>query len=180
MADAGIAMRLATTNDIAALRVLIERSVRGLQAGDYTPAQIEGAVGYAFGVDAQLIEDGHYFIAEIAGEAVGCGGWSDRRTLFGSDRVPHREDGPLDPAVDFAKIRAIFVDPDQARKGIGSAILLHCERAAMVAGFSRFEMGSTLTGVPLYSLKGYKEAGLIEVPLPNGESLPIVRMTKTL
>jgi hypothetical protein len=39
-------------------------------------------------------------------------------------------------------------------------------------------MGSTLTGVPLYRLKGYIEVETIGVPLANGEKLPVVRMVK--
>lgn len=157
--------------------------MRGLQAGDYTQAQIEGALGGVLGLDTQLIADQTYFIAEgPRGEgqmvAVGCGGWSYRKTLFGSDHGPGRESGPLDPATDAAKIRAIFVHPDWARRGIGSLILKHCEDAAVAAGFRCFEMGSTLTGVPLYSLKGYRETERIAVLLPNGEALSIVRMSK--
>jgi len=41
-------------------------------------------------------------------------------------------------------------------------------------------MGSTLTGVPLYRLRGYKEGERIMIPLPNGEALPVIRMTKSL
>jgi hypothetical protein len=40
-------------------------------------------------------------------------------------------------------------------------------------------MGSTLTGVPPYLLKGYTETERIAVPLANGEALPVVRMVKT-
>ncbi len=157
--------------------------MRGLQAGDYTQAQIEGALGRVLGLDTQLIEDQTYFVAESwdnagALAAVGCGGWSYRKTLFGSDHGPGREAALLDPAVDAAKIRAIFVHPDWARRGVGSLILKHCEDAAVAAGFRCFEMGSTLTGVPLYSLKGYCEMERIAVPLPNGEALPMVRMRK--
>jgi GNAT superfamily N-acetyltransferase len=111
---------------------------------------------------------------------VGCGGWSNRRTLFGSDHALVRENDFLDPARDAAKIRAIFVHPAWARRGLGSLILKHCEQAAIDAGFRRFEMGSTLTGVPLYTLKGYVEREHIAVPLPNGEVLPVIRMTKSL
>lgn len=159
--------------------------MRGLQAGDYTPAQIEGALGGVLGLDSQLIEDQTYFIAESRDDAdvivaVGCGGWSFRKTLFGSDHGPGREAALLDPATDAAKIRAIFVHPEWARRGIGSLILQHCEDTAVAAGFRYFEMGSTLTGVPLYSLKGYREIERIAVPLPNGEALPVVRMRKEI
>jgi GNAT superfamily N-acetyltransferase len=176
-------IRPANPSDIDALRLLIERSVRGLQHNDYTPAQIEGALGHALGLDTQLIEDGTYFAAVPVSEPdsiVGCGGWSYRKTLFGSDHGPHREIGLLDPATESAKIRAIFVHPDWARQGLGTQILKHCEDAAQRAGFRSLEMGSTLTGVPLYSLKGYEKREDVAVPLPNGEFLPIVHMVKIL
>ncbi|HEY4355829.1 MAG TPA: GNAT family N-acetyltransferase, partial [Acidobacteriaceae bacterium] len=142
------------------MKRLIELSVRGLQKNDYTPAQMAGALGHALGLDTQLVEDGTYFVVfpcEDPTRIAGCGGWSYRRTLFGSDHGPDRESALLDPATDAAKIRAIFVHPDWSRQGIGTLVLAHCEDAAAKAGFRRFEMGSTLTGVPLYSLKGYVE-----------------------
>lgn len=175
-----ITFRTARLEDAPSLRELIELSVRKLQASDYTPAQMDGALGHALGLDTQLVADGTYFIAEYEGTVVGCGGWSFRKTLFGSDGGPNRKGEVLDPVTDAAKIRAIFVHPDWARRGIGSAILKHCEDAAEAAGFRRFEMGSTLTGVALYSLKGYVEQERIAVPLPNGEALPVVKMTKYL
>jgi GNAT superfamily N-acetyltransferase len=176
-------IRQANASDIPALHSLIELSVRGLQKDDYSPAQIEGALGHALGLDTQLIEDGTYFVAEPveqAGVIVGCGGWSNRKTLFGSDHGPNRENIFLDPKTDAAKIRAIFVHPKWARQGLGTLILEHCEEAAQRAGFRTLEMGSTLTGVPLYTLKGYIPRENVAVPLPNGETLPIVHMVKAL
>ena len=185
------ALRLATEEDIPVLHALIEASVRGLQAADYTPAQIEGALGTVLGLDTQLIADGTYFVAEteIGSSALdqdvksrrvlaGCGGWSKRKTLFGADRGPGREPDLLDPATDAAKVRAIFVHPDFARRGLGTLILAHVEAAARAAGFQRYEMGSTLTGVPLYLLKGYVEVERIAVPLANGETVEVVKMVK--
>jgi GNAT superfamily N-acetyltransferase len=181
----GFGIRVARMEDADALRRLIEESVRGLQAADYTQAQMDGALGHALGLDTQLIEDGTYFVAEaragsLEGAPVlaGCGGWSRRRTLFGSDHGPGRESELLDPATEAAKIRAIFVHPAWARRGLGSLILRHCEEAARGAGFSELEMGSTLTGVPLYTLRGYRETGRVDVALPNGEVLQVVRMRK--
>lgn len=176
-----VVMRQATAADVPALTALIEASVRGLQATDYTAAEIEGALGHALGLDSQLIADGTYFVAELAaGELVGCGGWSYRATLCGGDELPGRQAASLDPEVDAARIRAIYVHPKWARRGLGSLILAHCEQRAKEAGFRRLEMGSTLTGVPLYSLRGYREKEWITIPLPNGEALPVVRMTKVL
>ena len=187
------ALRLATEKDIPALHALIEASVRGLQAGDYTPPQIDGALGTVLGLDTQLIRDGTYFVAEADGVSdapdqeqkersslAGCGGWSKRKTLFGADHGPGREPELLDPNTDAAKVRAIFVHPVFARRGLGTLILAHVEAAARAAGFRRYEMGSTLTGVPLYRLKGYTEVERIAVPLANGEALPVVKMAKDI
>ena len=125
-----------------------------------------------------MIADGTYFVAEVDGAIVACGGWSKRKTLFGADHCAGREDSLLDAAKDAAKIRAFFVHPEWARRGIGTKVLDACESAASAAGFTRFEMGATLTGVALYKARGYWEVERIEVPLENGEFLPIVRMEK--
>jgi len=173
-------IRPATTADIPVLRSLIDLSVRGLQSHDYTAIQLELALKTVYGVDTQLIADGTYFVVEDGITVVGCGGWSKRKTLFGGDNWSAREDSLLDPKHDAAKIRAFFVHPDWARRGIGTIILNACEQAAAAAGFIRLEMGATLTGVPFYAAKGYSALENVEVPLANGESLPIVRMGKQL
>jgi GNAT superfamily N-acetyltransferase len=193
MKPANIHLRLAVPEDVPVLRDLIEASVRGLQTEDYTPAQIEGALKTVFGVDSQLIADGTYIVAEAesgaddrAGTAnaspglmiVGCGGWSKRKTLYGSDRWTGREDALLDPPRDAAKIRAFFIHPDWARRGVGSVILKACEDAAKSAGFTRYEMGATLTGAKLFGAKGYVAVKPISIPLVNGESLPVIHMEK--
>jgi len=176
-----VTIRIAQEADVPALRNLIDASVRGLQAGDYSPEQIDAALRKVFGVDSQLIADGTYFAAETSrGGIAGCGGWSKRKTLFGGDEWVAREDSLLDPRKDAAKIRAFFVHPDWARRGIGTLILSACEKAAVEAGFTRFEMGATLTGVPLYRARGYTALEELEVPLGDGLTLPIVRMEKRL
>jgi GNAT superfamily N-acetyltransferase len=171
-------LRLAEMADVPVLTGLIAASVRILQAEDYTESQREGALASVFGVDTQLIADGTYFVGEVDGTIVACGGWSKRKTLYGADHCEGREDSLLDPAVDAAKIRAFFVHPEWVRRGIGTRVLEACESAARQAGFKRFEMGATLTGVALYKARGYREVEKIGVPLGNGEILPIVRMAK--
>jgi len=179
-----VRLRKASSADVPRLREIIEASVRGLQAEDYSPAQIEGALKSVYGVDSQLIADGTYLVAECveSGEGkttiVACGGWSKRRTLYGGDQYGARQDSLLDPSREAAKIRAFFVHPDWARRGIGTLILEACENAAIAAGFTRLEMGSTLSGVAFYKAKGYAEVENQLVPLTNGEALPIIRMAK--
>jgi len=122
-------LRKATLADVPALNALIARSARGLSAADYRAEQIEGALRGAFGVDSQLLADETYFVVEDAGQIVGCGGWSFRATLFGGDARAGRDASTLDPKTQAAKIRAFFVDPDNARRGIGSLLLDRCEPA---------------------------------------------------
>jgi hypothetical protein len=114
-----ISLRHALPTDLPALQALIARSARGLSTEDYRPSQVEGALRGAFGVDSQLVADQTYFIAEEDGNIVGCGGWSFRSTLFGGDARVGRDASTLDPAIDAAKIRAFFVDPGHARRGVG-------------------------------------------------------------
>lgn len=176
----GLRIRLAVMADAPALTTLIDLSVRGLQAGDYSSDQIEGALGTVFGVDTQLIEDSTYFVVQSENLIVGCGGWSKRKTLLGSDHGPGREAALLDPRHENARIRAFFVHPDWARRGIGSLILETCENAAIEAGFRGFELGATLTGERLYTVRGYRPVERVEVPLANGASLPVIRMIKRI
>jgi GNAT superfamily N-acetyltransferase len=166
--------------DVAGIRELIDASVRGLQAKDHSAAQIDASLRTVFTIDTQLIADGTYFVALTEQEELaGCGGWSRRKTLYGGDhQVEKIEPELLDPAVDAAKVRAIFVHPRFARLGVGSMILSAAEEAAVREGFRRFEMGSTLTGVALYSLKGYRETERVMVPVGNGEEIQVVRMVK--
>ena len=176
-------IRVAQLADVPALHRLIELSVRGLQANDYSARQIEGALGTALGLDTQLILDATYFVAypaEHAQTLVACGGWSDVAPSSAPTAAPAATPAALDPLTDAARIRAIFVHPDWARRGLGTLMLQHCESEAERAGFQRFEMGSTLTGVPLYRLRGYTELERVDVPLPNGEVLPVIHMTKSL
>jgi GNAT superfamily N-acetyltransferase len=178
---ASIFIRVASRDDIPALSGLIENSVRELQAGWYTPEQIEAAVHSVFGVDQQLIDDGTYFVAEVGGQLAGCGGWSKRGTLYGASHYDHsRNDVMLDPEREPARIRAFFTHPAFARKGVGRALLLRCEDEARKAGFRSMEMASTLPGVPLYTAHGYEAFETFDVPLPGGQSIQVRRMAKQI
>ena len=151
-----VTLRPAVAADVPALEALIAASARALGQGFYTPAETEAAIAHVFGVDSALVADSSYLVAELGGDLAGCGGWSARRTLFGGDRFAAREDDALDPAIDAARIRAFFVAPAFARRGVGTAILGGCEAAAARAGFTRAELMATLPGVPFYTAHGYR------------------------
>ena len=174
------ALRLAREEDTPQLESLIEQSVRELQSPWYTSVQMEGALGTVFGVDRQLIRDQTYFVVEQEGELIACGGWSKRQSLFGSDTARAGPDTLLDARRDAARIRAFFVHPRQARRGLGRAILVACEDAIKAAHFRTVELVATLAGVDFYGAFGYNPEEHYDIPLVNGLSLPVVKMTKTL
>jgi N-acetylglutamate synthase-like GNAT family acetyltransferase len=174
------ALRKATLADVPALNELIARSARGLSAADYRTAQIEGALRGAFGVDTQLLADETYFVVEDAGQIVGCGGWSFRATLFGGDSRAGRDASMLDPKTQAAKIRAFFVDPDHARRGIGSLLLDRCESEARSHGYARVELMATLPGVKLYAARGYVGGTQVQFDVGSGERIEFIPMHKHL
>jgi GNAT superfamily N-acetyltransferase len=174
-----IIYRLAALADIPALEELIPLSARQLQTAHYTAEQIEGAIGTVFGVDSQLIRDETYFIAETDDRIVGCGGWSQRKSLYGGDRARNAPDPLRDPATEPAMIRAFFVHPDYARRGIGRRIMELSEAGAAAAGFKNIEIVATLPGVPLYTTFAYKSVERFDIKLPNGVTMPVERLRKT-
>ena len=171
-------LRLAREDDIPAIETLIPLSVRSLQAAYYSPAQMETALGPVFGVDRQLILDGTYFAADLEGQIIGCGGWSKRRSLFGGSASRKADEEQLDPARDPARIRAFFVHPDFARRGIGRGILTACETAIITAGFRNAELVATLAGEPLYAASGYLAVEWYEINMGGELGLPVVRMSR--
>lgn len=176
-----ISVRQARFDDVPTLEKLIPVSVRGLSTDYYTSQQIEGALVHVFGIDTQLIADGTYYVAEVDGQIVGVGGWSKRLTLYGGDQTKTNSvDRLLDPQTEAARIRAFFVHPDWSRRGIGRKLIEACEAAAKRENFSKLELAATLPGEPLYAAVGYKRIELINVPLPEGEILPVVRMVKNI
>ena len=167
-------------DDREAINQLIAESARHLSRDHYNDTQIEAAIANVFGVDTNLIEDGTYFVAESDETLVGCGGWSRRKALFGGDQYSSRDAGYLDPALEFAGIRAFFIHPQHARKGIARAILLRCEQEARAQGFKGLELMATLPGIEFYKSCGFAEQGNFDLDLPNGVKLELVPMRKEL
>ena len=176
----GFTHRLAALDDLDALREVMRRSIETLQTGFLTPEQVV-ASHQVMGLDTQLIRDRTYFLLESDGRIAGCGGWSWRSTLYGGDQsMISREPAALDPATDAARIRAMYTDPDFARRGVGRMVINLCEEAAIRAGFHKATMMATMAGVPLYAACGYVEIEPVLSAPVNGVRVPLVRMEKRL
>jgi GNAT superfamily N-acetyltransferase len=175
-----VIIRCATMSERESIQQLIADSARHLSREHYSDSQIETAIATVFGVDTDLIEDGTYFVAEDAGMLVGCGGWSKRKTLFGGDQFSSRDAGYLDPESEPGKIRAFFIHPEHARKGIARAILSRCEDEARAAGFRALELMATLPGIEFYKSCGFAPIGSFDLELTDNVKLELVPMRKTL
>ena len=173
-------IRKARMEERDAIKQLIAESARYLSREHYDDEQIETAIATVFGVDTDLIEDGTYLLADIDGELVGCGGWSKRKTLFGGDQFTSRDAGYLDPSSEPAKIRAFFIHPNHARKGIARAILSQCEAEARAQGFRALELMATLPGIEFYKSVGFVETGDFDLQLTEAVKLELVPMRKEL
>jgi GNAT superfamily N-acetyltransferase len=172
--------RIATLDDVPHIRALIERSARALSVGYYTSAEAEAAIEHVFGVDTQLIVDRTYYVIEAPDGLAAAGGWSKRRTLFGGDQMKEIEDPLLDPATDAARIRAFFVDPKWARRGLATNLFTVCAGAARAAGFRTLELMATAPGEPLYERLGFVVEERIGLVLPGGVSLDMARMSRDI
>lgn len=168
--------RVATAADAEQLRAVMEAAISELQKGFLSPEQIESSRAI-MGIDNQLIADGTYYVVEEDGVIAGCGGWSRRATLYGSDSTPGRDERLLDPAVEAARVRAMYTNPSFARRGVGRLILTLCERAAAAEGFVRLELMGTMSGLPLYTSYGFVPVEHLEDDR-GGASVPLVRMEK--
>ncbi|HET7690485.1 MAG TPA: GNAT family N-acetyltransferase [Nocardioidaceae bacterium] len=168
--------RLATEADADALRLVMDASISSLQKGFLTDEQIESSRAI-MGIDNQLIKDGTYYVVEHDGVIAGCGGWSRRATLYGSDSTPGRDPHLLDPTVDAARVRAMYTNPDFARQGVGRLILRLCEQAAAAEGFTRLELMGTMSGQPLYEAYGFVPIEELEDDR-GGTPVPLVKMAK--
>jgi GNAT superfamily N-acetyltransferase len=171
-------LRLARRDDLAALERVMDAAIAELQTPFLNDDQIASSRAI-MGLDTQLVEDGTYFVVESNGEIAGCGGWSRRGTLYGSDRTPGRSAALLNPETDAARIRAMYTDPRHARRGAGRLILSACEDAARRDGFRRMELMSTLSGEPLYRACGYEPVERL-TDARGGVPVPLVRMRKML
>ena len=173
--------RIAQEADTVAIIRLMRVSITENMKAFLSATEIEAAKE-TMGVDKTLIEDGTYFLIEARQDnervLVGCGGWGKRKTLYGGDHTAGRDDSLSDPSVDAARIRAMYTHPDWTRRGIGTLLLDLGENAARQAGFKTIELGSTVTGEPLYLARGYVEVERKVEQGANGSDNTVIKMVK--
>jgi len=175
-----IEIRAATRDDVAEITRVMIASLREIGRLSYDDEQVASSLVYLAVPDAQLIDDGTYFVAVEDDAIVGCGGWSRRRKTHAGSGHSDEDDALLDPAREPARIRAMFVDPRFARRGIGRQILELCERRAAAEGFRRLQLVAMRSGEAMYRACGYAPIGDAPVRLEDGVVLECTLMEKAI
>lgn len=170
------AMRVAVTADREDILALQRISLRVLGRTHYSERQIESYLRHTETLEHYLVADGTYYLALEGGRVAGCGGWSLKSPAYaavtGEDRDAAQADLP--------RLRAMYVHPEFARRGIGRMLVAGIEHAIMAAGFREARVDATLPGLPLYERCGYRAVGETSAELPDGLRLRFVCMRKRL
>jgi GNAT superfamily N-acetyltransferase len=146
----------------------------------YSERQIASALRYIGCPDEQLIDDGTYFVAVDGEDIVGCGGWSRRRKTYSGSAASGSDPDLLDPATEPARIRAMFVRREWARRGIGRRILQYSEERAAGQGFRCFQLVAMRSAGGIYEAAGYRSIAESPVILEDGVVLECTLMEKSL
>jgi len=176
---AAFSHRSACADDIPAMVAIMEAAISNLMDDFLTPEQVEASFE-VMGLDTQLVEDGTYFVILDKEQIIGCGGWSNRATLYGNNQTKGRDARLLNPITDAARIRAMYTHPDHVRRGVGRMIMTLCEGKARENGFSRCELMATLAGEPLYRVCGYRAVEYEDAVAANGVVVPLIKMEKSV
>jgi putative acetyltransferase len=140
MAGVSSGLRPMQDGDVAALALIFHRAVQEGSAGHYDQAQRDDwspAVPSTAGWAARL-EGFTTFVAESGGVPVGF--------------VATDAQGLVD---------LLFVRPDQARRGIGTALLAQATEAARAAGLRRLTAEASALSEGLFRKAGWQETGLM-------------------
>ncbi len=173
-----IYIRVATEEDLEEIELVMKHSMQTLGAHYYSDKQVASCCRYVCVPEKQLIKDKTFFVTCLHKTIIGCGDWSFRKTLYAGPSTPSEEAAILDPKVDPARIRAMFIHPDYNGKGLGSLILSRSEKEATEHGFTKGTLGATLSGLQFYSFKGWQSIAEDNATLPDGVSIRVIRMEK--
>jgi N-acetylglutamate synthase-like GNAT family acetyltransferase len=171
-------IRTAMLSDRDSVELLIKISLRKLGLLHYASEQIESALKSIWRINTQLITDKTYFVVKLNQGIVGCGGWSYRESIFGNNSKPNSDPHPINLKTGIAKIQAFFVSPDFTRQGIGSIIMKKCEGEALLKGFKKFELMSTISGEIFFEKHNFIAGHPINYPLRNQLPIKLIPMSK--
>ncbi|MEM1237118.1 MAG: GNAT family N-acetyltransferase [Pseudomonadota bacterium] len=156
-------IRPATPADTGGVDTLLQRSYPRLLKAEYAPSVLVAAIPAMTRAQPKLMASGTYYVAELAGEIVGAGGW----TRDGKRRQR-------------GHIRHVVTDDRQLRRGIGRALMERSFATARAAGIREMECWATLTAVPFYEAVGFRQLGSMVVQLQGAIDFPAIRMERGL
>lgn len=170
LVSAGLRIRRANPSDLPDIRRLQAAALRGFARRSHGDEVIESLIPYIGAFDAELVADGTFFVAEIEGEAVACGGWSVREPGFMVGEPRRRGINlPTQPGdIDVPHLHGVFVHPLFIRNGIGSALLDRIDNDLRVQGFARARLAATLSAEGFFAGRGWRRHGAVFGALEGG------------
>ena len=144
------------------MRVASLQPVLGLAASHYSQDAIEGWVVPATAENVRRLtlnaDREIRLLAELDGKPVGIGA----------------------PVLETSELRAVYVSPEGARQGCGSALAHEIERLAREGDVTRLTLHASLNAERFYSDLGYSVLERTEVVLPDDHRMAAVVMGKDL
>jgi GNAT superfamily N-acetyltransferase len=149
-----VTIRLATTDDAAAISSLILRALREVNVRDYGPVLIaEQSKNWTVGGVVAKMQGRTTFVAIESNDVVGTAGF------------------------DGQQARTVFVRPDRHKLGVGSLLMRAVEALAIERGLDQLSLLSSITAQGFYLRLGYSPVRdvfhgaertiLMEKPLAN-------------
>lgn len=136
-------------------------SVRGIAAKDYPASGIDGWAPITDEIVKRFLSNCDHEIrlmAEIDAQPVGIGAI----------------------VLSNSELRACYVVPSAARRGVGAALVEEIERIAREHGLAYLRLESSLTAEPFYAALGYKAEERGELVLASGVPMAAIKMRKQL
>jgi GNAT superfamily N-acetyltransferase len=169
----GITLRVAVAADEPAMQSIILSAVAELLEGaHFGRAEVAAArAAGMFTLDSGLVAAGTYYVVEIDGHVVAGSGWSPGGAVIPGGAAAALRD-------DTAVMRASYVDPAWARRGLATLLARTTETVARIAGFTRFESLCTPPSEALRRGLGYSLVRREPVEIAPGTTVHGARMRK--
>ena len=152
-----LTIRTATSADPVSLSAVQASSIRSLCRSHYDATQLEPWVARRTPeLFERVLEHQELHVAEEDGRIVGY--------------------GQVD--LESGQIVAVYVIPEAAGHGVGSALLAHLEDQARMHGWPRVHLTTTLNALPFFEKHGYERVGPFDYEVATDVILPCVNMRK--
>jgi GNAT superfamily N-acetyltransferase len=157
-------IRVATPADGEAVTLVCSASYSQLYKEWYSSEILEAVLPVITKANPDLLASGTYYVAELDGKIVGCGGWSEK--LPGGA-----------PISGVGHIRHMATHPDFLGRGVGRRLIERSFADARARAFSTLQCQASLPAESFYARLGFERTGSVDLRLA-GIAMPVVLMKR--